>query len=133
MSQYEPGPSGWAVGGVMFAGVMMILIGIFQAIAGISAIADDSVIVKTENYVFGMDVTGWGWIHLILGILVALAGWAVISGKVWGGIVGIVMAGLVAIGNFFWIPYYPFWSILTIALAVWVIWALTRPEVYSSG
>jgi len=132
MSQYESGPSGWAVGGVVFAGVMMIMVGIFQAIAGISAIAEDDMFVKTPNYVFSISVNGWGWIHLILGIVVAFAGWAVITGKVWGGLVGIVIATLVAVANFFWIPYYPFWSILTIALAVWVIWALTRPGVYSS-
>ena len=132
MSDYQSEPSGWAVGGVMFAGVMMIIIGIFEAIAGISAISKDDMFVKTPNYVFNISVNGWGWIHLILGIVVVLAGFAAISGKVWGGVVGIVLATLVAIANFFWIPYYPFWSILTIALAVWVIWALTRPDVYRS-
>jgi len=133
MSQYQSEPSGWAVGGVMFAGVMMIIIGIFEAIAGIAAISKDDMFVKTPNYVFSLSVNGWGWIHLILGVVVVLAGFAAIGGKVWGGVVGIVLAALVAIANFFWIPYYPFWSILTIALAVWVIWALTRPDVYKSS
>jgi hypothetical protein len=133
MSQYESRqPSGWATGGAMFAGVMMIVVGVFDLIAGISAISKDDMFVKTPNYVFNLSVNGWGWIHLILALLVLFAGWAVLSGKVWGGMVGIAMATLVAIGNFFWIPYYPFWSILTIALAVWVIWALTRPDVYRS-
>ena len=134
MSQYESGqPSGWATGGAMFAGVMMMIVGIFDVIAGISAISKDDMFVKTPNYVFNISVNGWGWIHLILGIVVVLAGFAAISGKVWGGVVGIVLATLVAIANFFWIPYYPFWSILTIALAIWVIWALTRPDVYRSA
>jgi hypothetical protein len=133
MSQYQSEPSGWAVGGAMFAGVMMIIGGVFDSIAGISAIAKDDMFVKTSNYVFGLSVNGWGWIHLILGILLILAGLAVLSGKVWGGIVGITMAMLVAIGNFFWIPYYPFWSILVIAIAIWVIWALTRPDVYRTS
>jgi len=131
MSQYEPGPSGWAVGGALFAGVLMVMVGVFQVIAGIAAIAEDEFIVKTENYVFNLDVSAWGWIHLLLGLLIGLAGLAIIGGRVWGGMVGIALATLVAIANFFWIPYYPFWSILTIALAVWVIWALTRPGVYS--
>jgi len=130
MSQYEPGPSGWAVGGALFAGVLMVMVGVFQVIAGIAAIAEDEFIVKTENYVFNLDVSAWGWIHLLLGLLIGLAGLAIIGGRVWGGMVGIALATLVAIANFFWIPYYPFWSILTIALAVWVIWALTRPGVY---
>ena len=130
MTQYEGEPSSWAVGGALFAGVMMIMIGVFQIVAGISAIAEDDIFVKTPNYVFDLDVTTWGWIHLLLGILVVFAGWALIAGRVWGGMVGIALATLVAIANFVWIPYYPFWSILTIALAVWVIWALTRPGVY---
>jgi hypothetical protein len=130
MTQYEPQPSSWAVGGALFAGVMMIMIGVFQIVAGIAAIAEDDFYVKTPNYVFNLDVSAYGWIHLLLGLLVVFAGWALIAGRVWGGMVGIGLAALVAIANFLWIPYYPFWSILTIALAVWVIWALTRPGVY---
>jgi hypothetical protein len=133
MSQYQSEPSGWAVGGAVFAGVIMIITGVFEAIAGISAISKDDMFVKTPNYVFNLSVNGWGWIHLILGIVVVLAGFAIISGKVWGGMVGIALAAIVAVANFFWIPYYPFWSILTIALAIWVIWALTRPDVYRSA
>jgi hypothetical protein len=72
-------------------------------------------------------VTGWGWIHLILGILLVVVGFALFSRKTWAGIVAIMLATLSAIANFFFIPYYPFWSILEIALAVWVIWAVTRP------
>ncbi len=130
MTQYEPEPSGWAVGGAMFAGVLMVMVGVFEMIAGLAAISNDDLFVKTENYVFNLDVSTWGWIHLILGLIVAGAGLAVIAGRIWGGLVAIGLATLVAIANFFWIPYYPFWSILTIALAVWVIWALTRPGVY---
>jgi hypothetical protein len=103
---------------------------VFQVIAAISAIAEDEIFVATPNYVFDLDVSTWGWIHLLLGIFAIFAGWAVIAGRVWAGMVGIGLATLVAIANFFWIPYYPFWSILTIALAVWVIWSLTRPGVY---
>jgi hypothetical protein len=132
MSQYEQRPvSGWAVGGITFAATIMILIGIFQAIAGISAIADDEFFVVTQNYVFDLDVSAWGWIHLILGILVAFAGWALLARRTWAVIVALTLAVLSAIANFFFIPYgeAPFWSLLMIALAVWVIWSLTRPGV----
>ena len=131
MSDYrsEPPVSGLAVGGVMFAAVMMILIGIFQAIAGLTAILDDEFFVRTPNYTFDMDTTAWGWIHLLLGILVLLAGLTLLAQKAWGGMVALTLAVLSAIANFFFIPYYPFWTILEIALAVWVIWALTRPGV----
>jgi roadblock/LC7 domain-containing protein len=128
MSQYEQRPvSGWAVGGITFAATIMILIGIFQAIAGIAAIADDEFFVVTQNYVFDLDVSAWGWIHLILGIVVAFAGWALLAGRTWAVIVALTLAVLSAIANFFFIPYYPFWSLLVIALDVWVIWAITRP------
>lgn len=130
MSQYEPEASGLAVGGAMFAGVLMVIVGFFELIAGLAAISNDEIFVKTENYLFNFDVSTWGWIHLILGIVVAVAGLALIGGRLWGGLVAIALATLVAIANFFWIPYYPFWSILTIGLAIWVIWALTRPGVY---
>jgi hypothetical protein len=131
MAQYEsrsdPQPSGWAVGGVTFAAVLMILVGTFQLISGLTAIFDDQFFVVTENYVFDIDTSAWGWIHLILGTVVALAGFSLLGGSAWAGMVALVLAVLSAVSNFFFIPYYPFWSILMIALACWVIWALTRP------
>jgi hypothetical protein len=135
MAQYEsesPMVSGWAIGGATFAGVMMILVGIFQAIAGLTAIFEDEFFVLSANYLFDFDVTAWGWIHLILGIVVALAGYFLFVGRAWAAAVAIVLAMLSAIANFFFIPYYPFWSLLMIALAVWVIWSVTRPGVASS-
>lgn len=131
MSDYgstrAPEPSGWAIGGYIFAGTLMILIGIFQAFTGLAAIFEDQFYVVTENYVYDIDVTAWGWIHLILGIVVVLAGFSLFAGTTWSRVVGIMLAVLSALANFLFIPYYPFWSLLMIALAVWVIWALTRP------
>jgi hypothetical protein len=66
--------SGWAVGGTVFAGVIMVLVGVFHLIAGFVAILDDQFYVVTRNYTYNLDVTGWGWIHLIAGALVVLAG-----------------------------------------------------------
>jgi hypothetical protein len=133
MSQYDsadvPRASGWAIGGISFAATMLLLIGVFQALDGLVAIFNDSFFVVTKNYTFDLDVTAWGWIHLILGILLIFAGWGIFTGKTWAGIAGITLAVLSAIANFFFIPYYPFWSILVIGLDVWVIWALTRPGV----
>ena len=130
MSDYSAArTSGWAIGGVTFASTIMILVGTFQAFAGLAAIIDDQFYVITQNYAFDLDTTAWGWIHLLLGIVVALAGFALWNRKVWAATVAIFLAMLSAIANFFFIPYYPFWSILMIALAVWVIWALTRPGV----
>jgi hypothetical protein len=134
MAQYEEAyqereVSGWAVGGLAFAATIMLMVGTFQAIAGLAAIFENEFYVVTPNYAFDLDVTAWGWIHLILGIVVAFAGWALFARKPWAGVTALVLAVLSAIANFFFIPYYPFWSLLMIALAVWVIWSLTRPGV----
>lgn len=115
---------GWATGFAVFAGVMMIMSGVFQAFAGLVALFKDEFFVKTRNYLLNFDVTTWGWIHLLMGIVVALAGFAVLSGRPWGRVVGIALAVLSALANFTFIPYYPFWALLIIALDVFVIWAL---------
>jgi hypothetical protein len=128
MTEYDTGPrpSGWAIGGLTFASTMMVLIGIFQAFAGLGAIIDDEFFVVTNNYAFDLDTTAWGWVHLILGIVVACAGFALWAGKTWAVVTAVFLAMLSAIANFFFIPYYPFWALLIIALDIWVIWALTR-------
>ena len=130
MSQYEsrePAVSGWAIGGITFAAALLLIIGVFEMISGISAIATNTIFVKTQDYVFNLDTTAWGWIHLILGVLLFLTGLGLMQRATWAGVVAIILAMLSAIANFFWIPYYPFWAIIEIALAIWVIWAITRP------
>jgi len=119
--------SGWAIGGTVFAGVMLLLIGLFHAVAGLVALVDDEFYVVTANYTFEFDVTAWGWIHLIGGIVVALAGIGVFSGSTWSRVTGIVVAVVSLLVNFFFLPYYPWWSLVMIAIAVWVIWALSKP------
>ncbi len=119
--------SGWASGGVTFAACVLTLIGFFQVIDGLAAIIDDNFFVVTQNYTFDLDTSAWGWIHLLLGILLVITGFGLFSRAAWAGITAIFLAMLSAVANFFFIPYYPFWAILLIALDVWVIWALTRP------
>jgi hypothetical protein len=119
--------SGWAVGGIVFAGTVLMLIGIFQTIGGLVAIFDDDFYVVTRNYTFDLDTTVWGWIHLLIGILLVFVAWGLFSRSTWAGVTAIFLASLSAVANFFFIPYYPAWSILIIALNIWVIWSLTRP------
>jgi hypothetical protein len=116
--------SGWVTGMVAFAGFMLIMIGVFQAMNGIAALAKDSFYVLGRDYAYEIDITGWGWIHLILGVLVALAGFYVFTGTLWARLIGIFVAVASAVTNFMFVPYYPVWSILIIALNVVVIWAL---------
>ena len=118
-------PSGAAVGFILFAAIMMIMVGVFQAIQGLVGIFENEFYVPTRNYIFQLDATSWGWTHLLLGLLVAFAGYGLLSGKTWARTVAIFLAVLSAIANFLFIPYYPFWSLLIITLDVAVIWALT--------
>jgi hypothetical protein len=113
------------VGWTAFAGIMMILNGIWWIIAGISAIANENLFVLTEDYIFKFDITTWGWIHLLVGILVVFAGFALFSGQVWARTVGVIVAVLAGLVAFSWIPYYPIWGILFVAISVAVIWSLT--------
>ena len=123
----RPEPSGWALGGVVFAASVLTMVGLFQVIAGLVAIFDDEFFVVAPNYTFDLDTTVWGWLHLLLGILLVVTGFGLFSRQAWAGVTAIFLAMLTAVENFFFIPFYPFWSILVIALSVWVIWALTRP------
>jgi hypothetical protein len=113
-----------AIGAIMFAGIMMAVNGIFSAIAGLVALTKDEFYVVLPNYLLELDATTWGYIHLGVGIVVALAGFSVLTGKTWARVVGILVASLSAIANFAFIPYYPVWSLLIIAIDVVVIWAL---------
>ena len=116
--------SGFAAGVVLFAGLMMIMVGIWQALEGLIGIFENEFYVATRNYLFQFDATTWGWIHLILGLVVAFAGYGLLTGRTWGRVVAITLAVLSAIANFLWLPYYPFWSLLIIAVDVFIIWAV---------
>lgn len=135
-AQHERPPeqqvSGWALGAVAFAATIMTLVGVFQALAGLVAIFNDEFYVVAQNYTFDLDVSVWGWIHLVVGLAVLATGMGLFARKTWAGVTGIMLAMLSALTNFFFIPYYPIWSLLVIGLAIWVIWALTRPGVIES-
>jgi hypothetical protein len=113
-----------ATGFITFAGVLMIMVGGFQSLVGLVAVLQDDFYVATDNYILELDPTAWGWIHLIVGVVVVLAGFGILAGQTWGRVVGVVLAMISALTNFAFIPFYPFWSILIIALNVFVIWAL---------
>ena len=113
-----------ATGLAVFAGALMIVSGIAAVFEGIAAVFNDKVFASTPQYLFAFDLTAWGWIHLFLGVLVGLAGVAVIRGQAWGRFIGIALVGLSLIANFMFLPHYPLWAMVTIALDVAIIWAL---------
>ncbi|SDD74532.1 DUF7144 family membrane protein [Streptomyces prasinopilosus] len=120
--------SAWATGWTGAAAVLMTFGGIMAIFQGIAAIAEDNVFVTTPNFTYAFSLTGWGWIHLILGALILAAGLALFTGATWARAVGVALAGLVMIANFVWLPYAPVWSIVLIVISGFIIWALCSPR-----
>lgn len=116
---------GFAAGASIAAAVLLMTVGILQLLQGISAVAKDNLLVVGPEYTYQFDITTWGWIHIVVGTLIALTGLALLSGATWARVTAIVLAALSIIANFLWLPYYPLWSILIIALDIVVIWAVT--------
>ena len=117
--------TGW-VGWVMFAGVMMILLGVIEAIEGLVAILNDEYYLVTRNdLVISVDYTTWGWVHLLLGIVVAGAGLGAMLGQMWARVVGVLVAMLSAIANIAFLAALPVWSAIIITIDILVIYALT--------
>ena len=117
--------SGMAVGFTYFAAFMMILVGFFDVIQGLAAVIKQTFYAVSPNYVFKFNVATWGWINLILGAIILLAGIALLNGAVWARTIGVIMAILVAIAEFAFLPYYPLWAIVIVTVCIFVIWALT--------
>jgi len=112
--------AGW----VAFAAIMMIILGVFGALEGLAAIVKSGFYHVPPNYYINLNAKGWGWIHLIIGIVIVLAGLSLFRGSTWARVVGIFLASVAAISNFLFIPFYPIWSLVIIAICVFVIWAL---------
>jgi hypothetical protein len=117
--------SGW-VGWIVFASVMMVISGVFSIIWGLVALARDEVfVVGRRGNVLDLDYTLWGWINLILGVVVLVAGLALLKGSFIASVTTIVLAMLSVVGNLLILPAYPFWSIMVIAADILVIYAVT--------
>lgn len=119
-----PEPTAW-VGWIFFAGIIMVIAGTFEAIAGLVALFNrEYFFVPAEELVVRVSYTSWGLVHLIFGAVVVLAGFGVMTGKTWARIVGIVLAGLSAILHIAFLAAHPVWSVIVIALDVIVIYAI---------
>ena len=127
-SEASVGPSGAAMGFTIVAAVLMMLSGVWNFLEGLAAIIRGSYFVVLPNYAYDLSVRGWGWFHLILGAVVAIAGVALLTDKLWARIAGVALASISAIVNFLYIPYLPVWSIVLIAFDAVIIWALHSPR-----
>src|SRR6478672_13429534 len=117
--------SSLAVGVTLTAAIILIIGGVLHAMEGVVGLATNEFYVTTQKWIFQFDVTTWGWIHVIVGVVAVLAGIGLFTGAVWARAVAVLVAAISILVNFAWLPYYPVWSILIIAFDVFVIWALT--------
>jgi hypothetical protein len=111
-------------GQIAFAAIMMIVAGIWHGLSGLAGVLRDEVYVTTPRYIYQFDLTWWGWTHLVLGAVLVGTGIATAQGRSWGRVTGIALAILSLIANFLFLPHYPVWSILIIALDVAIIYSL---------
>lgn len=125
----SPETRAWAAGGMVFAASAAVVMGVWQIVMGIAAVADDGFLIVGAEYTYNLDTTVWGWIHIILGAMVLIVGFTLFSGSGFARAAGIFLACLVAVNNFFFLPYYPLWSLIVIALAIFVMWSLAVADV----
>ncbi|MFF4101847.1 hypothetical protein [Streptomyces sp. NPDC001903] len=132
----DANPSPWhgpTSGTTVLAAALMIFGGAMALFEGIAAVAKDDLFVTTRHYVFEFSLGGWGWVHLIMGIIIILAGCAVLTGALWARFFGVFVAGLGALANFLWIPYYPVWATVLVAVNLFIVWALCRGMHHEAG
>jgi hypothetical protein len=116
--------SPWAHGIAVFAGVIMVVGGAFQALEGLAGIVHDQWLVVLPNYIYAFDLTVWGVLHLLVGLGLVVIGVSLLRGQTWARMAGIIAAVISAIMNFVWIPIAPWWALMVIAVDVLIIWAL---------
>ena len=113
------------VGWVWFAGIVLFTSGFFNAISGLVAVfSPNSLVGVSDAGIVVLDVSTWGWIHLVIGVLRVLTGFALLSGKGWAPMVAIVLVAINATAQFTTLQVTPWWSLVTIVLDVFVLWAL---------
>lgn len=115
--------TGW-IGWIWFASIMIIMVGVFNVINGLVAIFNRGFLAQIGGRVLVFNITGWGWVHLLIGILLIVTGTALSAGQTWARMVGIVLVVLNAIAHMLSLPAYPLWSLLVIAIDIFVLYAL---------
>lgn len=114
---------GSQAGSLSFAATLLVIAGLFHATQGLVALLNDEFYVKTENYVFQFDLTTWGWVHMLLGLLVLAAGAGLFAGATWARTLAVIAASVSLVGSFAWLPHYPLWGLALMAIDVFIIWA----------
>lgn len=118
-------PTGW-VGWIGFAGIILILNGVFSAVQGFMALlGSNTYYLVSSGTLYLFDITGWGWWNIIIGVLLVLTGVALFGGATWARIIAVILAALSAVGQMLLLPAQPWWAFIVIAIDVLVIYAVT--------
>ncbi|MES2630769.1 MAG: hypothetical protein V4611_02340 [Patescibacteria group bacterium] len=123
MAKQDTYVSGWA-GWIGFAAIMLTIVGIFHLIAGIVALFNSDVYAVTSSTVWVLDLTQWGWIHVIAGLIAFTAAASLVKGNVYGRIIAVAFAVASIVANMAFVPIYPIWSLMMVTIGVLVIWAV---------
>jgi hypothetical protein len=115
--------TGWT-GFVIFGGCIMILVGSFNMVQGLVGIFDNDFYARTDSAIISLNYTGWGWYLLIMGALLVFTGFGVMVGQFWARLVAVILLMINAISHLFFMPAYPLWSLVVIALDVLVIYSI---------
>jgi hypothetical protein len=123
-SQTTPRTNFWA-GWTAFGAILIIIAGVFNAIQGLAAVFADNIFVKgSKGGALVLDVTQWGWVHVILGLVLVVVGLGLVQGRLWARILGVAVIMVNMITQMAMLPSYPFWSIIIITLDAVVLWAI---------
>jgi hypothetical protein len=106
------------------AGFLLILNGLYGFLVGLAAVIRGGFFAFHGGYAYHWSISSWGWLQLALGVVIFAAGVSILLGMLWARILGAVLAGFSAIANFMFLPYYPVWATIVIAVDIFIIWAL---------
>jgi hypothetical protein len=116
----ETGWTGW----IAFAVVVLLLQGMFGLIIGFVALFQEDVYAATERSIWVLDMSSWGWVHILSGLFAVIAGASLAKGYMFGRVIAVIVAMIAAIVNMAFVPIYPLWSLMMVAIAFFVIWAV---------
>jgi hypothetical protein len=112
------------VGFIVFAGMLLVVSGVFTLAEALYALVDDAVFVQADGQTLLLDITTWGWVHLVMGLLQVIVGTALMRGAAWARVLTVIVVGLNATAQMVFLPAYPLWGLAVIALDLLVIWAV---------
>lgn len=107
-----------------FAAVMLLVTASVEVLQGVEALRSGELLVTSGDQVYEMDLTVWGWIHVVIGILLVAVAVGILGRRSWGQVTGLIVAGLSMLANFAFLPHYPLWSLTIIGFNALVVWAL---------